>query len=251
MPGKRAFTLIEILVVIALITILAEILFPVFAQARDKARQATCLSNLKQVGAGIMLYAQDYDEQYPYNYHYSADGRMLWWFQDDIRPYVKNEPVYWCPSFASHTRWTIKRPLGLPNPLIKDYNGNVAAFGFKWPGRPATIPGPTPPMTVNQGQGPSGMTSTGTGSLTSVEDVAGTILAFEGGTSGYQFEIWDLRQTHCAELPRQDWLDTVAELKIGTRHASGFIAIFCDGHAKWLPGPDKVKCGMWSTEAGD
>ena len=59
---KKAFTLIELLVVIAIIAILAAILFPVFAQARDKARYASCLSNEKQIGLGLMMYTQDYDE---------------------------------------------------------------------------------------------------------------------------------------------------------------------------------------------
>src|SRR5579872_770958 len=62
---KRGFTLIELLVVIAIIAILAAILFPVFAQARESARMATCLSNLKQIGLGTMMYVQDYDEHYP------------------------------------------------------------------------------------------------------------------------------------------------------------------------------------------
>src|SRR5437899_3579592 len=68
---KRAFTLIELLVVIAIIAILAAILFPVFAQAREKARQASCISNLKQIGMGIMQYVQDFDETYPCNWYVS------------------------------------------------------------------------------------------------------------------------------------------------------------------------------------
>ena len=65
MQRRRGFTLIELLVVIAIIAILAAILFPVFAQARDKARQAACQSNLKQLGNAVSMYLQDYDETYP------------------------------------------------------------------------------------------------------------------------------------------------------------------------------------------
>ena len=63
--SRRGFTLIELLVVIAIIAILAAILFPVFAKAREKARQTSCLSNVKQLGLGLMMYAQDYDEKLP------------------------------------------------------------------------------------------------------------------------------------------------------------------------------------------
>ena len=62
---RHGFTLIELLVVIAIIAVLAAILFPVFAQAREQARQTTCLSNLKQLGTGLTMYAQDYDETLP------------------------------------------------------------------------------------------------------------------------------------------------------------------------------------------
>src|SRR3954464_13938987 len=71
--SRRAFTLIELLVVIAIIAILAAILFPVFAQARDRARMTACLSNMKQIGASLMLYVQDYDETYPYIRFHGVD----------------------------------------------------------------------------------------------------------------------------------------------------------------------------------
>src|SRR5437016_13930229 len=77
MPRRTGFTLIELLVVIAIIAILAAILFPVFAQARDKARQAACLSNLKQVGTALMMYGQDYDERMPVTCSW---GRGWTWF---------------------------------------------------------------------------------------------------------------------------------------------------------------------------
>ncbi len=66
---KRGFTLIELLVVIAIIAILAAIIFPVFAKAREKARQTTCVNNLKQIGNGIMMYTQDYDEMFPFCFY--------------------------------------------------------------------------------------------------------------------------------------------------------------------------------------
>jgi len=97
----RAFTLIELLVVIAIIAILAAILFPVFAQAREKARQASCLSNLKQLGTAVMLYVQDYDESYPLYSTYPSE--QLHWY-DTINPYVKaadgKSSVFFCPSVS-------------------------------------------------------------------------------------------------------------------------------------------------------
>src|SRR5712692_8306100 len=68
-----AFTLIELLVVIAIIVVIAAILFPVFARARGKARQATCLSNLKQLAAAVMMYMGDYDESFPFVLSYSGN----------------------------------------------------------------------------------------------------------------------------------------------------------------------------------
>jgi prepilin-type N-terminal cleavage/methylation domain-containing protein len=74
MKHSKGFTLIELLVVIAIIAILAAILFPVFAQAREKARQITCASNMKQLGLAIMQYTQDFDETMPNGNHYGGGG---------------------------------------------------------------------------------------------------------------------------------------------------------------------------------
>ncbi|MEN6545413.1 MAG: DUF1559 domain-containing protein [Armatimonadia bacterium] len=100
---RRGFTLIELLVVIAIIAILAAILFPVFAKAREKARQSSCLSNLKQLGLGMLSYVQDYDEMLPQVYKDQGAARF-WWFSD-IQPYLKNYQLFKCPSNSS-TRWS-------------------------------------------------------------------------------------------------------------------------------------------------
>jgi prepilin-type N-terminal cleavage/methylation domain-containing protein/prepilin-type processing-associated H-X9-DG protein len=109
---EAGFTLIELLVVIAIIAILASILFPVFAQARAKARQTSCLSNLKQISLATAMYKQDYDESFPYwNWIRSCDyapsgcagdGRLESLWISCIYPYTKNSAIYACPSDTAY-----------------------------------------------------------------------------------------------------------------------------------------------------
>ena len=125
---RSAFTLIELLVVIAIIAILAAILFPVFAQAREKARQASSSSNLRQIGLAAMMYVQDYDETYPLYQYADCQGFTCYQYWFGLRtptgwdktkgllyPYMKNGQIQRCPS------WTGKSTFG-------DGNG----YGYNW-----------------------------------------------------------------------------------------------------------------------
>jgi prepilin-type N-terminal cleavage/methylation domain-containing protein/prepilin-type processing-associated H-X9-DG protein len=116
--SRRAFTLIELLVVIAIIAILAAILFPVFAQARAKARQASCQSNLNQLGKALLMYGSDYDEYCPMAFHgTSASGTSLAWSML-AQPYIKNSQVLVCPAETRSTG----TPPGANFPVTYAYN---------------------------------------------------------------------------------------------------------------------------------
>jgi prepilin-type N-terminal cleavage/methylation domain-containing protein/prepilin-type processing-associated H-X9-DG protein len=122
MNGQRrlkAFTLIELLVVIAIIAILAAILFPVFARARENARRASCMSNLKQISLGMLQYTQDYDEHFP-KYRvpaaYSNFTANPYGWAEALQPYIKSVQIFQCPSETTAFDAT-----QLPSNTLSDY----------------------------------------------------------------------------------------------------------------------------------
>jgi prepilin-type N-terminal cleavage/methylation domain-containing protein/prepilin-type processing-associated H-X9-DG protein len=136
---KKGFTLIELLVVIAIIAILAAILFPVFAQAREKARAISCLSNLKQIGLGVTLYTQDNDETEPNGFS-KWGGETGWACQ--VYPYVKSVGAFACPDDSSFgnasvgevksTSYGLNSNFGInpyPNPATVPQSVTLSAFG--------------------------------------------------------------------------------------------------------------------------
>jgi len=131
--GRPGFTLIELLVVIAIIAILAAILFPVFARAREKARQISCLGNMKQMGTGYMMYTQDYDESYIFSERWGSPGNG---WAGRLYPYVKNKAVYKCPD--DNLTWRDFGTAGsCPWCRRGDYisyaeNGNISAYTPWW-----------------------------------------------------------------------------------------------------------------------
>ena len=149
--GKRAFTLIELLVVIAIIAILAAILFPVFAQAREKARAISCLSNVKQISTGQIMYAQDYDEEIipwqtlscnpfvdrsltdPADTRPNAVYQFL--YMGMLQPYVKNRQIFFDPGYNEANRRRAMENQNPPGSGNYDCDGANSSAGWVPPAR--------------------------------------------------------------------------------------------------------------------
>ena len=151
--NELAFTLIELLVVIAIIAILSAILFPVFAQAREKARQAACMSNLRQIGMGFAMYIQDNDELLPDRRDLKNSLPLGWkpwtsWPTSDPRagwalvvldPYIKNNAIWLCPSIAGSS---LGRAVQVNQPVTTAMNSpstNYWLWRFDRPDNPVPL----------------------------------------------------------------------------------------------------------------
>ena len=216
---RRGFTLIELLVVIAIISILAAILFPVFARARESARRASCLSNLKQIGLGMMQYVQDYDGKYFARYFTPNDeypgktySTNTWqppttniasndgWF---FEPYVKSRQLFICPSYNG--------------------NGGTNPYGYAYnliAGDPYLLATPVSTYLVLSEsivQEPS--------SMVAFIDSSFATNAYPANSSNWAVSYCGVYNTSSSPCP--------ADQALKGRHFGGQNAVFMDGHAKW------------------
>jgi prepilin-type N-terminal cleavage/methylation domain-containing protein len=257
--SAEGFTLIELLVVIAIIAIIAAILFPVFAQAREKARAISCLSNTKEVGLAILQYVQDYDENMPsgvYTTNYTAYG-LAWAGQS--YPYMKNVQVYKCPDDNTAN-------IGAGgNTYIADpkyavsyvYNYNIPAYAVALAAlnAPAStvlaaeVSGDTAEVSVNTEW--SGNAPAPTTYLQSPASDGLTVLVSEPsfvtpGSNNVQLQTGVLGgwQYHTAPYPNIWFLRAT----FGGRHTDGSNYIAGDGHSKWLRN-NGVSCGLPAVQS--
>lgn len=207
MKRQSAFTLIELLVVIAILAILAALLFPVFSRARENARRATCQSNLRQVGLGLLQYSQDYDEKIIrpwFGKNRGSDATESYKWMDAIYPYIKSEQVFNCPSD------TFRNPGGAYKFRSGTKFGSYAINAAYW-GDDDAVHGPT-----------------GDGSTTLADIQSAADCVWVGDSSFHSEFAWeDLKEQPRVINDSPRWLDFLIE-----RHMDTVTVLFCDGHVK-------------------
>ncbi len=218
-----AFTLIELLVVIAIIAILAAILFPVFAQARAKARQAACLSNMKQIGTAVMMYTQDYDEAYPVNnraYSPSDNSVMVASWIRHVHPYIKNVDVFRCPDTpVQGDLQTIYGPGGDATDSLRVSRRSYGANTWVVYSTNNASAAPVPVSQASIGK-PADLPLVADSSFIVFSDPRYLIFSSWNGTTPTG---WDTLPA--SERSNPKW----------SRHAGGNSIVYGDGHAKWSP----------------
>ncbi|MCS6862516.1 MAG: DUF1559 domain-containing protein [Abditibacteriales bacterium] len=237
---QGAFTLIELLVVIAIIAILAAILMPVFAQAREKARTASCQSNLKQIMSAILMYNQDYDEQVMPNgwYQLGTTGNWITWMEL-VNPYIKNEQVFKCPSAPKTVgEWGISGPNRVASdycwPFWIPYNywnwfGVVMFAGY--PIHPQSPYRSTNPWAYNAGP----LQSDKPGESAMI--VEGYMTTYYPSTNNTNLVFGSAHSTGFCLAP----VDDPTNARRCYRHNGGQNVGFADGHVKWIDGNKYMK----------
>ncbi|HJN18202.1 MAG TPA: DUF1559 domain-containing protein [Armatimonadota bacterium] len=214
MSRPRGFTLIELLVVIAIIAILAAILFPVFARAREKARQTSCLSNMKQLSLATDMYLIDY-EAYPLHSHKEL-GNPGWRWMKMLMPYVRSEPIYACPTVGGRT-------------VDLDSSSQMYGYNYQYLGNGRNLSGFGPALVTAESDvdRPS--------ETIAIADAAGLakhIGTAKDGKSGYSIDPPLPNPRFGVYYGKSTFLDDRAG--VAARHNGGANFAFCDGHAKWL-----------------
>jgi prepilin-type N-terminal cleavage/methylation domain-containing protein/prepilin-type processing-associated H-X9-DG protein len=217
LPG---FTLIELLVVIAIIAILAAILFPVFAQAREQARKTSCLSNSRQIGNAMMMYAQDYDETLPMYWDETPgipNGWPLGYWHNQLSPYIKNYQIFVCPSAKPGPERSVDTGEGTPEERLTLRHRGSGSYGWNYwyLGRERSI-------SLAQIASPS--ETIAVAEITRMRN-AGVVYPAPNCVGGSYPPGWE---TAISETDRKLYWDQFSD-----RHMGGNNLTFVDGHAKW------------------